>query len=135
MKFSGGCYCGKVRYEAEGDPIIKAQCHCRECQYIAGGSANLLIAMPRAGFHYSGEQPRQFSRDDLEAPVLREFCGNCGTHLTSNPPTMPDMVIIKVGTMDEPAAFGGPDMAIFCCDKQTFHSVPEGVMQFDKFPG
>lgn len=135
MKFSGGCYCGEVRYEAEGDPIIKALCHCRECQYIAGGSANTLIAMPTAGFHYTQGEPKQFSRSDLENPVVREFCGNCGTHITSKPPGMPDLTIVKVGTMDEPAEFGGPDMAIFCADKQSFHAIPEGIPTFEEFPG
>jgi hypothetical protein len=36
MKLEGGCYCGTVRYVAEGEPMMKAQCHCRECQYITG---------------------------------------------------------------------------------------------------
>ena len=31
MKLEGGCYCGEVRYVAEGEPTLKAQCHCREC--------------------------------------------------------------------------------------------------------
>src|SRR6516162_2652512 len=29
MNFEGGCYCGKIRYVAEGEPRLKAQCHCR----------------------------------------------------------------------------------------------------------
>ncbi|MEP5566311.1 MAG: GFA family protein [Halioglobus sp.] len=135
MKFSGGCYCGQVRYEAEGDPLMRGQCHCRECQYISGGSANVIIAMPRAGFHYTGGQPKRFVRDDLENGVVREFCENCGTSLTSNPPGMPDIVIIKVGTMDDPSEYGEPEMALYCVEKQKFHYIPDGLMTFDRFPG
>ena len=39
MKLEGGCYCGAVRYVAEGEPLMQAQCHCRECQYITGNNA------------------------------------------------------------------------------------------------
>jgi hypothetical protein len=31
-----------VRYVAEGKPRLKAQCHCRECQYISGGAPNMF---------------------------------------------------------------------------------------------
>ena len=50
MKLTGGCYCGAVRYEAEGQPLMQAQCHCRECQYITGGSPNMFVAMAPDGF-------------------------------------------------------------------------------------
>lgn len=133
MRLQGGCYCGQVRYEAEGEPILQAQCHCRECQYITGGSANVFIAMPIPGFRYVKGQPKSFTRSDLEGAVTREFCANCGTHLTTRPPAFP-AVIIKVGSLDDPGVFE-PQMAIFTCDVQPFHQIAEGLTRFEKLPG
>ena len=115
--------------------MMKAQCHCRECQYISGGSANVIIGMPKDGFHYTQGEASSFQRSDLENGVVREFCGNCGTPLTSLPPGMPDMAIIKVGSMDDPAAFGEPDMAFYCIEKQEFHYLRDGMTTFERFPG
>ena len=132
MKLEGGCYCGLVRYDAEGEPVLQAQCHCRECQYPTGGAANLLIAMPALGFRYVKGEPRRFARTDLEGAVTREFCAECGTHLTTLPPAFP-AVILKVGTLDDPSVFQ-PQMAIFTCDAQPFHQIAEGLTQFEKLP-
>lgn len=135
MAITGGCYCGKVRYEAEGEPIMKGLCHCRECQYFSGGAANVAMAMPSSGFRYTEGEPKSFTRQDLESPVTREFCPDCGTSLVSRPPSLPDLVILKVGTLDDPAEYGAPDLAFYCEDKQVFHYLPEELPQFDKFPG
>ena len=43
MKLEGGCYCKALRYEVDGDPVMKGLCHCRECQYISGGSVNVFM--------------------------------------------------------------------------------------------
>ena len=134
MNLEGGCYCGALRYEAGGDPMFQGQCHCRECQYVSGGSPNLLMAMPEASFKYTKGSPKQFQRADLETPVVREFCADCGTHILAKAPTVPGAVILKVGTLDAPSAFT-PQMAIFLCDKQSFHSVPDGLATFDRTPG
>jgi hypothetical protein len=85
MKLEGGCYCGSVRYEADGEPMMKAQCHCRECQYISGGAPNMFVLMPAGGLRYTKGAPRQFTRSDLERPVTREFCAECGTHMVTRP--------------------------------------------------
>ncbi len=134
MKIEGGCYCGGLRYVAEGDPMMRAQCHCRECQYISGGSPNVIVAMPLDGFAYTKGEPKQFARTDLERPVTREFCPNCGTHILTRARGFP-AVILKVGTFDDPTLFGGPEMAIFTIDKQPFHSIPDGLPAFERFPG
>ena len=135
MSMQGRCYCGAVRYQAEGDPILKAQCHCRECQYFSGGLANVVIAMPEPGFSYTKGAAKPYRRADLPNPVTREFCAECGTHLVTRAPGLPGAVLIKVGTLDDPASYGGPQMVIFTSEKQPFHQVPEGVLAFERGPG
>ena len=136
MSKTGRCYCGEVTYSFEGEPVFKAECHCRECQYIAGGAPAFVMGVPEAGFTYTQGQPRQFTRSDIDNAVTREFCPNCGTHLLTRPPQAHNMglVMLKVGTLDEPASYGGPQMVIYCREKQSFHILPEGVPAFDTVP-
>jgi len=135
MNLEGGCYCGRLRYQATGDALFKGQCHCRECQYISGGHPNVVIAMPESGFSYTKGSAKHFRRADLEKPVTREFCSECGTHILARSSALPGALIIKVGTLDDPSVFGGPQMVIFTVDKQSFHHVPEGVPTFERVPG
>jgi hypothetical protein len=133
MAYTGRCYCGRVRYEADGEPLFRGQCHCRECQYISGGGPNYFMLMPAGGFRYTAGEPKAFTRSDLATPATREFCPDCGTHLVTRPAGNPNLVI-KVGTLDDPKAFGTPQAAIWLDDKQPFHLVAEGVATFPKFP-
>ena len=135
MDFEGGCYCGSVRYKASGDPLFKGQCHCRECQYITGGAANLTMAIPEAGFTYTKGAPKTFTRTDIENAVTREFCGDCGTSLGTRAPGLPGAFLLKVGSFDDPAIFEGPQVAIYTCDKQPFHVIADGVPCFEGLPG
>lgn len=135
MDITGGCYCGAVKYTVSGDPLFKGQCHCRECQYISGGLPNVVMGMPEAGFAYTKGAAKQFRRKDLDDPVTREFCGECGTHLLTRTSRVPGAVLMKVGTFDDPSAFGGPQVAIYLIDKQSFHHVPDGIPGFERVPG
>lgn len=134
MTYEGGCYCGALRYKVEGAPTLKAQCHCRECQYITGGGPNFFMLMPPDGFSYTKGSPKTFSRTDIPNAVTREFCAACGTHLATRRPGLA-AVILKAGTLDDPAQFEGPQMAIFTVDQQPFHVIGEGIPRFERLPG
>ncbi len=135
MKMEGGCYCGSVRFEINGDPLFRGQCHCRECQYISGGSPNVTMGVAEDSFKYTQGTAKAFKRTDLESPVTREFCSECGTHILTRTPGMPGAVLLKVGTFDDPSVFEKPDMAIYLVDKQPFHLVADGVPTFERVPG
>jgi hypothetical protein len=93
------------------------------------------MGLPETGLKYTKGKPKQFKRSDLPSPVTREFCADCGTHILTRAPGLPGAVLIKVGTLDDPASFGGPQMVIFTAEKQPFHTVPEGVPAFERGPG
>lgn len=127
----GGCYCGALRYDISMDAVFKGQCHCRACQHVSGGGPNYFMVIPEAGFTYTSGTPKTFARTDLEKPVTREFCAECGTHILTRRQRFP-MAIVKVGTLDDPAAFGGPESAIYLQDKQPFHLVPGDIPCFEE---
>ena len=130
----GGCYCGTLRYEVTGDPVMKAQCHCRECQYITGGGPNFFMIVPSNGFAITQGTAAAFERSDIPNPRLRQFCPTCGTHITTVIRER-GLTVVKVGTLDDPAGdYGGPAMAIFMKDTQPYHLVAEGLPCFQDLP-
>ena len=135
MAITGHCYCGEVAYEAQGDAMFKGQCHCRECQYISGGGPVVVMAVGGDAFRWTKGEPKDFTRSDIPNPVTRQFCPSCGTHLTTVSPSMGGAVMIKVGSLDDPSQFAGPEMVIYAGERQPWHLVPEGIPTFDGLPG
>jgi len=93
----------------------------------------MFVLMPLDGFSYTKGTPKKFKRTDIEGAVTREFCAECGTHLVTRPPGLPALVL-KVGTLDDPNLFGGPQLAIYTVDKQPFHQIPQGMPTFERLP-
>ncbi len=134
MTIKGGCYCGSVRYESAGDVQATLQCHCRECQYITGGGPNLIMVVAEDGFSFTKGAPKEFARSDLERPVTRVFCENCGTAIGTKSPARPGSFVLKIGTLDDPSGFESK-AAIFTIDKQSYHHIPDGIPTFERRPG
>ena len=133
MAVTGGCYCGEVRYEVDGPQEAAFQCHCRECQYLTGGNANIVVVFAESDFRYTKGLASSFARSDLENPVTRHFCGACGTGIGSRSPSRPNSMIVKVRTLDNPGEYQA-QAAIFTCDRQAYHYIPNNIPSFDKRP-
>jgi hypothetical protein len=98
---TGGCQCGAVRYRA--DTVLDSAhiCHCRMCQKAVGNLFAALIGIPRDAFCWTRGTPSLFQSSD---PVLRGFCGDCGTPLLYDY-TASKHLNVTIGSLDNPAAF------------------------------
>jgi hypothetical protein len=133
MAITGHCYCGEVHYEAAGPVLLRAECLCRECQYITGGGALHIMAVPLEGFALTKGAVKDFARTDIPNAVTRQFCPTCGTHLFTRAPGLATAIILKVGALDDPTQFGGPDTVNFACDAQDWHRLPDDIPVFQKW--
>jgi hypothetical protein len=132
MTFSGGCYCGEVRSECDGPILMRGLCLCRTCQKISGGAGNVFAGVVADAFRYTQGTPKEFARTP-ESPA-RSFCGTCGVQLTSKSPRAPGGVLIRVGTLDQPKIFEGPQVVVWTSEMQAFHQLPPGVPAWPQFP-
>ncbi len=59
---TGGCQCGKIRYEITEAPTLVYTCHCRDCQRLTSSAFSMGIVVAEAGFRLSGIEPRPLQR-------------------------------------------------------------------------
>lgn len=96
---SGGCFCGAVRYEAEGAPFHETNCHCEICRRTSGAPMVAWFSVPRSGFRLVSGIPARFPST---ATGTRSFCAQCGTQLTFENSDTPDEIDVTIASLDEP---------------------------------
>ncbi|OKL55561.1 hypothetical protein UA08_09140 [Talaromyces atroroseus] len=105
MVLTGSCMCGKIKYQAVAEPIVKAVCHCLNCQKFSGGASTTNFIIPRSSFEILSGTPKsgQYMADSGYM-YHTFFCGDCGSSLYGQPDSAPEIMSIKSGTLDGGAA-------------------------------
>lgn len=133
-KRSGGCLCGAVRYESQGEPVFSLQCHCRDCQRQSGTAYVAAMRVPSAGFRITGGTPKRYAtKADSGNEVVRVFCGDCGSAIYVQVSTRPDLVGLRVGTLDDPSEFR-PEADIFVKSAQPWEHMNPDLPKYDTYP-
>lgn len=123
--------CGQVRYGFAQAPLLTALCHCRQCQRQSGSAFSIVAAVPQAGFELTGKTRCFADRGDSGRVVERHFCPDCGSPVFSRIEPMPDMVLIKAGTLDRCAELV-PTVEVFCDTALPF---PPPMTGTERHPG
>ena len=77
----GGCLCGGVRYEIEGDPVVVAHCHCTDCQRLSGAGHTTGAMFPVGAVTVHGAVSEFQIASSSDSVVTRSFCPTCGSPL------------------------------------------------------
>lgn len=103
---SGGCACGRLRYEARGEPIVQSHCQCRDCQRVSGtGHASYLVFGRRDALTVTGEPSRWRVAGDSGNAKIHGFCPTCGAPVLLEFAAMPEIVAVHAASLDEPGRF------------------------------
>src|SRR5262249_28252349 len=98
---TGGCLCGRVRYQAEAEPVVQGACHCTDCQRQTGGPFTVIIGVPRDAFTVEGDTLASFNTvgEDHGGETQRNFCSACGAPVFSIAAVAPELALIKAGSL------------------------------------
>jgi hypothetical protein len=112
---TGGCLCGAIRYEIRGPLGRNVFCHCSRCRKASGSVVAFNAPLSAKYFAIvSGESSLKAFK--TESGVSRMFCSNCGSQIISKRESAPDVVRLRLGTLDTPPAHG-PEAHIFAASK------------------
>jgi hypothetical protein len=98
---TGGCACGKVRFQADVEPNEAYLCHCRMCQRATGSVSIAFINTKLADVQWGGE-PDWY---DSSLIARRPFCSRCGTSLGFMFKQDADKMDLTVAAFDDPSLF------------------------------
>lgn len=132
---TGRCNCGATTWKIAGAPLAVAACHCTNCRAQSGAAYSVNIVAKSNEVSLAG--PIKTFEDKATSsgqPVLRQFCGDCGSPIQSVITANPAIVAIKAGTADYAGAFA-PTLHVWTQSKLPWVEIPAGVASFARDPG
>ena len=126
MAHEGGCYCGALRYRADGEPLRIFHCHCTICRRVQGAPVVTWINFPTASWSWTQGTPAELKST---AEATRYFCRDCGTHLAFIIDDA-DELDVTVGSLRDPAA-AEPGYHIFADTRLPWLRLSDDMPEYD----
>lgn len=124
----GACHCGTVRYRISGPIIRFTHCHCDDCRKMHGTAYGSSLIVKSGDFAVTAGAEHVTAYESTKGK-FRCFCKHCGAHLYARMDYQPDIVIVRVGTVDgDPGV--RPQMHIWVKAKAPWYEIRDDLPQF-----
>lgn len=126
----GGCQCGAVRYEATGDPVMTAICHCSMCRRSNAAPAVAWAMFAESQVRFTRDIPKSYASSE---EGRRGFCGTCGTQVSFTASYIPGLIDLTIGSMDRPDALA-PQFHYWHSRRLAWAEFADALPRHDGFP-
>src|SRR5690349_18498366 len=100
-KMSGGCACGRIRFEADVESQDAYLCHCRMCQRASGNVSLAMVGIEQSAVRWNRE-PDWYRSSPI---AQRPYCATCGTSLGFRYDEGTTKMDLTVASFDDPGGF------------------------------
>jgi len=133
MPYTGGCACGAIRYEIDGEPVFCNDCQCRDCQRESGTGHGSHLSFARSDVKVSGEAGRWDMTADSGNVKTRYFCKTCGAPVYMTFAAMPDLFTIRAASLDDPGRYR-PQVVTYAARGHAWDYLDPDLPKFDRMP-
>lgn len=125
---TGSCLCGGVSFRIEADIEPIQVCHCVQCRKAQGAPFATNTPVSTAAFHLTSgaELLKSFESSPGKERV---FCGTCGSPIFSRKDTIPGVLRIRAGLINEPLA-AKPVAHCYTGSKANWWPIDDELPQF-----
>jgi hypothetical protein len=136
MPLTGSCNCEAISVTIKDAGLQNAQpgyCHCSNCRRQSGSRGSYVMLVDDDNLEISGT-PKAYldAKTDSGTPLHRNFCGECGSPITSVTPLAPGKSFVKMGLFKEIPA---PVVECYTKNRDKWEPAMPGTAQFEGSPG
>ena len=131
VKFTGGCLCGRVRYESTAMPLATVHCYCTDCRKIGGTGHATHSVIPFDAFTISGEVSEYERVADSGNHIVRRFCPICASALFHTRDGLEGKIVIRTSSFDDPE-LARPDRVIYTDSAVSWDQIDPELPSFGK---
>jgi hypothetical protein len=125
---TGGCLCGRVRFELTEPPSGAGYCHCTRCQRRTGTAASINAAVDGERMRIvAGEEAIRCWRHP-DGGFEKCFCVDCGAHLFSRDPEDHRRTAVRMAAFDADPGVR-PSYRQFVAYAAPWEPIPEDGLQ------
>jgi hypothetical protein len=129
---TGGCHCGRVRFEIPATLRDVSTCHCGLCRRLDGSAFTAYCEVTDAELRWL-QGAEGLVRYAATARLEKLFCAHCGSGILTRHDSSPGCNYVNLGALDDDAGIR-LEYHQFVGSKAAWHEIGGDARQYDGWP-